>query len=58
MDLSKTTNVTKTFSSRECNDMIAEGWVLVSVASGQDEQGYPIEMYILANMPKDTKVES
>lgn len=51
-DIKSATGVTETFSQKECNNLIRDGWSLLDTAPGKDEQGYPIVKYVLANIPK------
>lgn len=34
-------------SEQSANELLQKGWVMLSMASGQDEQGYPITRYSL-----------
>lgn len=34
-------------NEQAANQMLEKGWVMLSTASGQDEQGYPITRYSL-----------
>lgn len=47
MDLSLITQVTCTDEEREASRLLSQGWVLLKVADGKRDDGYPVIWYSL-----------
>ena len=48
VDLTQAKMVRGASDEQTANQLIAEGWVLIDAASGNDENGYPFTRYALA----------
>ena len=47
VDLSKVSVVEKTYTPEQCNKYLKAGWALLDTASGVDEQGMPLVMFVV-----------
>ena len=48
VDLTQAKKVRGASDEQTANRLISEGWVVIAVASGKDESGYPLNRYSLA----------
>ena len=53
MDLTKAQQIVTTSGEAEVNKHLDAGWSLIAVATGQDEQKYPLTLYTLAWLGED-----
>lgn len=47
MDLTRISKVAQTNRHEDVNQMLREGWILLSTEGGKDEEGYPIFWHVL-----------
>ncbi|EIB6900973.1 hypothetical protein OZZ14_09490 [Acinetobacter baumannii] len=50
VDYSKIKKVITIYDVRQVNKCLSEGWVILSIASGQDESKYPLNQYSLGHV--------